>query len=217
MNLLNYEDALIHDKRAFSQYYLSLLKTKHILIFTFCQIGDYNSQIIKIYIFFLIFVINYVVSAMFYSDSTMHKIYVDEGSFDFTYQLPQIFYSLLISSSLKAILNIMGLYESNIIDIKNKKNKDEKKKELSIIKIKLVFFFLITYIFIILFWIYLGCFCAVYKNTQVHLFLSVSSSFGFSFITPFFIHLIPGIARIPALSNKNRPYLFKFSKLLQIL
>ena len=41
---------------------------------------------------------NLVVSAMFYSDETMHKIYVDEGAFDYIYQLPQMFYSFIIST-----------------------------------------------------------------------------------------------------------------------
>ena len=218
MNILNYEDALIYDKRSYSQYYLSLIKTKHILIFTFFQRGDYNSQIIKIYIFFLTYVINYVISAMFYSDSTIHKIYVDEGSFDFTYQLPQMCYSLLITISLKAALNVLGLYENNIIEIRKKiKAKKDIENDKTKIKIKVFLFFVISYVFIFFFWLYLGCFCAVYKNTQIHLFFSVSSSFGLSFISPFFIYLLPGLFRIPSLNGKNeRPYLFKFSKLLQI-
>ena len=122
LNSLDYEEAFENDKRTFIQYYLSLLRTKHILIFTFFQFRDYNSQIIKIYIFFLTFTINFAVSAMFYSDSTMHKIYEDAGSFDFTYQLPQMFYSLIISTILKGLLNFLGLYESNILEIKNSKS-----------------------------------------------------------------------------------------------
>jgi len=59
MNSLDYKEAKLKDKRTYCQYYLSLLRTKHILIFTFCQTRDYNSQIIKIYIFFFTFAINY--------------------------------------------------------------------------------------------------------------------------------------------------------------
>ena len=97
MNSLNYDEAKKLDKRNYCQYYMSLLRTNHILIFSFCQNKDYNSKIIKIYIFFLTFTINYLISAMFYSDDTMHKIYEDKGNFDFTYQLPllyQQFYKL---------------------------------------------------------------------------------------------------------------------------
>jgi len=155
---------------------------------------------------------------MFYSDSTMHKIYIDEGSFDFTYQLHQMIYSMLISTALNFLLNYLGLYEEDIIEFKNEKNKKLKKGQILFkIKCKVTLFFMITYMLLIFFWIYLGCFCAVYKNTQIHLLLDVTSSFGLSFITPFAICLIPGIFRILSLRSKtNRPFLFKFSKILQL-
>ena len=55
LNSLSYEDALIYDKRNYCQYYCSLLKLNHIIIFSFyCNSKDYNSQIIKIF-FFLFF------------------------------------------------------------------------------------------------------------------------------------------------------------------
>jgi len=220
INSLKYEEAKKIDNRTYSEYYISLLRSKHILLFTFFQHNDYNSQLIKIYIFFFIFSINYFVSAMFYSDDTLHKIYVDEGSFDFTYQLPKMFYSFIISTVLKSLLNILGLYEQNIITFKADKKYDLKtqKNVLFKIKCKILFFFVITDILLIFFLIYLGCFCAVYKNTQTHLLLNVSSSFCISFISPFFIYLLPGIFRLSSLKNKaNKPLLYKFSKLLQLL
>ena len=221
MNLLNYEEALINDKRTYFQYYKSLLMTKHILIFTFFQFKDYNSRALKIYIFFFTFAINYTVSSMFYSDSTMHKIYKDEGSFNFTYQLPQMFYSLIITSVLKSILNNLGLYENNLIIIKNTQSPALEqiiKKESKIIKLKIISFFIITYILLFFLWIFLGCFCAVYKNTQIHLLEEVTSSFAISFITPIFVCLLPGIFRIPSLRNKqkNKKCMFNFSKFIQI-
>ena len=219
-NSLKYEEAKTKDRRSYCQYYFSLLRTKHILIFTFCQFGDYNSKPIKIYIFFLTLAINYIVSAMFYSDATMHKINKDKGSFDFTYQLPIMAYSMLISAVLKTLINTLGLYEEEILSFKNSKNRNlvEGQKVLYRIKCKILLFFIITYNLIFFFWIFLGCFCAVYKNTQIHLLIDVSSSFGLSFITPFFINLLPGVFRIPSLKGKiKRPYLFRFSKLLQFI
>ena len=222
MNSFSYEEALKHDFRTYSQFYISLIKTKHIFVFTFFKIEDFNSQIIKIYIFLFTFYINYTVSVMFYTDSTMHKIYIDKGTFDFTYQLPQMIYSLLISILLKTILNILGLYGSNILElIKCEKEKIEINilKTSKKIKCKIILFFIITYLLLFLFWVYLGCFCSVYKNTQVHLILDVLSSFLISFIIPFIIYLFPGIFRILSLKDRNKrsPLLFKFSKLLQML
>ena len=215
LNELQYKDALKKDKRTFTQFYLSLLKTKHILIFSFFQLKDYNSQIIKIFIFFFTFYLNLIISAMFYSDSTMHKIYIDDGAFDFTYQLPQMIYSVIISSILLILLKYLGLYEQDLIEFK--KGNKNKTKVLSYIKIKIIFFFILAYILLFSSWIYLGCFCVVYKNTQIHLIKDVLSSFSLSFITPFFVFLLPSVFRIVSLKNKNRKnsILFKISNFIQ--
>ena len=62
-------------------------------------------------------------------------------------------------------------------------------------------------------------FGAIYKNTQLHLLKDTLISFGISMLTPFAIYLLPGLFRIPSLSNPNkkREWLYKFSKLLQLL
>jgi len=219
INELNYQDAIKKDKRSFIQIFISLLKTNHILIFSFFQLNDYNSSMIKIYIFFFTFSMNYVVSAMFYSDSTMHKIYVDNGSFDFTYQLPQMFYSYIISTILNNLINLLGLYEGDIVEFKYiEKTRGKIKRLLFKIKLKIILFFIISYILIFFFWIYLGCFCAVYKNTQFHLFKDVLSSFALSFITEFLYNILPSVLRLISLKDKKGKLyiLFKLSNILQI-
>jgi len=162
---------------------------------------------------------SYTLNAMFYSETLMHKIYIESGKFNFLYQIPQMIYSSLISSFLNTIIRSLGLYQKNIIKIKKfkmEKMENKKKKELKKIKFKVLLFFIISYIFVIFFWVYLGSFCAVYKNTQVHLLKEVLSSIAFSFILPFFIYLIPGIFRISAL-KKESSILYKFSKILQLI
>jgi hypothetical protein len=54
INSLVYKEAIIIDNRTFLQYYISLLKSKHILIFSFYT-NDYNSKIIKITFFLFSF------------------------------------------------------------------------------------------------------------------------------------------------------------------
>ena len=60
-------------------------------------------------------------------------------------------------------------------------------------------------------------FCAIYVNTQIHLIKDTLISFIFSSFLPFIINLLPGICRIPALSNinNNRKVLYILSKFLQ--
>ena len=62
-------------------------------------------------------------------------------------------------------------------------------------------------------------FCAIYINTQLHLIKDTLLSFSLSLIYPFFIYLIPGLFRIPSLSNtkSKKIYLYKFSKFIQMI
>ena len=60
-------------------------------------------------------------------------------------------------------------------------------------------------------------FGAIYRNTQINLIEDTLISFGLSNLYPFFIYLLPGLFRIPALSNpkKKRKFMYNFSQLLQ--
>jgi len=206
---LEYDKALLYDKRTCVQYYLSLLRINHLFVFSFyCQSRDYNSQIIKILLFFLFFSLHFTINALFFNDKTMHKIYLDEGDYDFIYQVPQIIYSSLISSIISLIIKFLALSEKNILDLK-KENEDDKnnldiksKKLFGALKIKFILFFIFSFILLITILYYITCFCGVYTNTQVHLIKDTLVSFGLSLIYPFGIYIIPCIFRIPALNAK---------------
>ena len=221
LNSLEYDLALKHDKRNYCQYYISLLKTKHSLIFTFFNNNDYNLKIIKIDLFLFNFSLFYVINALFFNDDTMHKIYINNGDFGFIGQLPQIIYSYLISSLFSFILEMLALTEEVIIQMKkivfniqfNKRILDLGNK----IKIKIFLYFIISTIFLIFFWYYLSMFCAIYPNTQIHLIKDTLLSFVVSFIEPLGLFLIPGLLRLLSLSkkNNNRGILYKLSQMLQ--
>ena len=222
-NVLPYELAIQSDNRKYCIYYISLLKTKHIFIFSFCNNNDYNSKIIKIDLFFIGFISYYTVNALFYNDDIMHNIYEKKGAFDVEYQLPKIIYSSLISIVLNTLLKLFALSNDNIIEFKKNKNKNnvnEREKNL-INKLlgKFILYYVISIVFSLLFWYYVSMFGAIYRNTQLYLLKDTLISFGLSLIYPFIIYLLPGLFRIPALSDsKNkRKCLYNFSKVLQIL
>ena len=153
----------------------------------------------------------------------MHNIYVNKGAFDIEYQLPKIFYSALISTILGIILKKLSLPNDAIVDFKKdreEKNVDERAKKLnSKIKIKFIFYFILSFIFLLFFCYYVSMFDAVYRNTQFLLLEDTLVSFGLSLIYPFFIFLIPGIFRIPALKDpqKKSEYMYRFSKVFHLL
>ena len=218
MNSLSYEEAKINDKRTFFQYYISLLKTKHLLIFSFYPSNDNNSKIIKICLFLFSFSTLYIINALFFTDKTMHKIYVDNGIFNFIYLIPKIIYSTIISSIINSVIKYLSLTNKTVTDIKKYNYKKASQKFLKIqknIKIKFLLFFIISIFILGLYWYYISCFCAVYTNTQIILLEDTLISFGLSLIYPLFIYLIPGFARIPALNDSKICY--NISKILQLL
>ena len=154
LNDLGYKKAIKYDERNYSQFYFSLVKTKHILFQIFVN-DDYNPRWIKILILFLNFSSCYVVNALFFNDDTMHKIYEDGGDFNFIYQLPQIAYSTIISIILDTIINFLALPQELVLKIKS----DKLIKNLALraeiikddIKIKSILFYIISFIYIITF------------------------------------------------------------------
>ena len=222
LNKLKYEDALLKDKRTYCQYFFSLLKKEHLLIFSFyCNDNDYNSQIIKIFLFFFYFSMNLFVNALFFDDDTIHRIYEDKGDFNFIYQLPQIIYSSLISDAINILIKFLSLSEEGILKLKGiKKIKilySKFQKLLRIFNIKFALFFIITFFMLIIFLFYVTIFCGVYVNSQIHLFDDSIISFGTSFLYEFGIYLIPGIFRIIALRSKDKSCLYGFSQFLENL
>ena len=223
LNSLDYEFAIIIDKRTYFQYYFSLVKKKHLIIFAFLPANDYNLVVIKIALFLLSFSLYFTVNGFFFSDSTMNKINEEKGAFDIIIQIPLILYSSVISAVINVILKQLSLSERQILAIKQEKNyKVALKKSNQIrkyIKIKLAVFFILSILLILFFWYFISAFCAVYKNTQMILIKDTLISFGLSMLYPFGLNLIPGMFRIPALraTKKDKICLYKFSGLVALI
>ena len=221
INSLEYEEALKFDKRNYFQYYIYLLKNNHPIIFSFGTYNDYNSRIIKIFLFFFSFCSDFTINALFFNDDTMHKIYKNKGSYDLLFQIPKIVYSTLISKLIDALIKYLALSQNNIVELKKEKEKNNVKKKyiktLYILRIKFILFFISNFIILSLFWYYITCFCGVYVNTQIHLIKDSLFSLIISLIFPFVIYLIPGIFRICALRMEKHSgrFLYKFATFLE--
>ena len=220
LNSLDYEEALSSDKRNYIQFYISLLKNNHPIIFSFFPYKDYNSRTIKIFLFFFSFCSNLVINALFFNDDTMHKIYIDEGDFNFIYQLPQIIISSLISGIIGLLIKYLALSQENISKFKQANEHRDLDKDFSellrTLKNKFVSFFIIIFLLLVFFWYYISCFCGVYVNTQEHLLKDTTFSFLSSLIYPFGFYLLPGIFRISALKSENK-FLYKFASIIEFL
>ena len=223
LNTLEYEIAIILDKRTYCQYYCSLLKKKHLILFTFYPNNDYNLVTLKICLFLLSFSLYFTINGFFFSDDTMHKIYEDKGAYNILFQIPQILYSSVVSSFINMILKKLSLSENNIISIKQEKNirklLEYSQKIKNCLIIKFIIFFILKYLFLLFFWYFISCFCAVYTNTQIILINDSLISFCLSMVYPIGLYLLPGFFRISALraKGKNKQFIYKISKIIALI
>ena len=223
LNNLEYKIAILVDKRTFIQYYCDLIRKKQLIIFTFVPIDDYNLLTLKISSFLLHFSLYMTINAFFFSDSTMHQIYIDNGNESFLCHIPQIIYSSLTSTVINTILRQLSLSENDILSIKKiklMKLSIKKANEIKVyLRIKIIIFFIVSFILTIFFWYFISCFCAVYINTQITLVKDSLLTFCLSMIYPFGINIIPGIFRITSLRarKQDQKCLYKFSQLLSLI
>ena len=221
MNSLEYNEALKIDKRGYFEYYYSLIKKKQIIIFTFILKTDYNLRVVKIALFLITLSLYFTINSFFFVDEAIHIIYEDKGIFNFVFQLPQIFYSTIISIGCNLIIKSLALSENNILKIKKNYNNSDKIEQytnlFSCLRKKIIIFFIIGFFFLIFFWYFISAFCAVYKNTQIIYLKDCSISFCLSMLYPLIISLIPGIFRIPALRNNKRKFLYMISIFFALL
>ena len=223
LNTLDYDDALILDKRTFFEYYLSLIKKRQLLLFAFLSVQDYNLQYIKISFLILSFSLSFSINGFFFNDETMHKIYINNGLVNYLYQIQQILYSSIISSVINKLLKFLSLTEKEILELKKIDSKRKFLKEITNlekqIKIKFSIFFVICYLLLFFFWYFISCFCGIYKNTQLILISDTLISFGLSMIYPFGLNIFAGLFRMPALGakNKDKKCLYKTSRIVEII
>ena len=223
INHLDYGVAIILDKRTFMQYYWSLLKKKQLILFTFYPSNDYNIRIIKMSFFIVSFSLYMTINGFFFSDSTMHKVYEDNGKFNIIYQIPQILYSTLVSMTINKLLKYLSLSEKSILDLKNEKNMKiatGKSQEIEkCLKIKLFVYFILGFLLMLFFWYFISTFCAVYSNTQTILIKNSLISFLISMIYPFGYALLPGLLRIPSLRAKNQDqeFIYRMSGIIALI
>ena len=217
---MDYENALINDKRSYWQYYWSFLKKKHMIVLTFVSNGDYNVFLLKFSLFILSLALFFSINTFFFNDTTFHQIFTQKGKYNLIYQIPKILYSTLISFIMTSLLKSLSLSQNELIAIKKELDK-AKSNELASstkkrFKIKFYLFFIIGLCLLLFFWYYLAAFGAVYKNTQMYLIKDTICSFVLTMSYPLVINFIPSLLRLIALKGekKNKVCLYKASQIV---
>ena len=113
LNYLEYKEAIKFDNRGLTQIYWSILKLNHLILFAFLPNEDYNLRTIKISLLLISFSLYFTINCFFFSDDSMHKIYVSFGKYKIINEIPQMIYSILISSTINAFMKFISLSGKN--------------------------------------------------------------------------------------------------------
>ena len=180
---MDYEEAILYDKRGYLKMYLGFLLDSQIILGTFCTDNHLDLFIIKLSFLICTFQISFFLNALFYSDEYISNAYHNDGVLDFFAGLPKSIYSLVATLFTTTLLRMLSNSKSelmNLIKGKRKNNNYALLIHLKLIKLgkKLVFYFILVYIFSLFFLYYVTAFCAVYPNSQKYWFYGCLESFG---------------------------------------
>ena len=216
LNELSYEEALISDKRNVFQLFLGKIKRENIIIFTFLIYDDYNLFIIKLSRFLFLIASDMAFNAFFFSDDSMHKLYLNYGKYDFIQDIPQMVYSTIFSQLIEVFICFLSLIDKYFYEIKKsalKGNYIKTSKIFRLIDFQLSSFYMFTSIFFIFYYYIIYLFCSVYRNTQINFIKDSVVSFCLGLIYSLVLYFISSSIRICSLKYSKK-YLFNLSELI---
>ena len=172
---LDYDEALIYDKRTFCQIFCGQLKKRQLIANTFCVKDKLKPFSIKLILFIFNISCYLVINGFLFSEEYVMKI-LRRKSKSFYYFIvdstKRIIYSSIIGVVINIIVDLLFKSDKQIRKVQNKYQDNKVLMHGEIVKIykstKLIYIvFTIFNVFImIIFIFYLFCFCGVYRNCQ---------------------------------------------------
>ena len=182
LNELDYEDAVIYDKRSFCKMLWYALKEKQTLINTFFAPNNLKPFSMKLLVLIFSFSCYFVINGFLYNEEYVSTKLESKGNKTFyeylSDSIERILYTSIVGGIISFIIGILFNTEKKINDAINKYTgnkrilKGEIAKIFRISKIIMRSFIIIQFILMILFTIYIFCFCYVYHNNKLDWFES---------------------------------------------
>ena len=216
LNDLEYGSAIKLDNRNFFNIYFYFLKREHIIFFTFFYWNDFNIFSIKLSKFFLAICTDMAFNVFFFSDESMHNVYLHGDKHDFISQLAQTIYSTIASQILQVFINYLTMTDITYYKIKelvNERhmNRNIIKSIMECLRFKIIIFFSFSFFLFLFYWYLISAFCSVYENTQRIFITDSISSFILGLLYPFVLYLFPALLRILSLKVKKVKFLYLLS------
>ena len=197
---MDYEEAIIYDKRSLFRTYWAFLVDTQIILGTFCTENYLHLFIIKLSFFICTFQISFFLNALLYTDEYISDAYHNNGVLDFVSGLPKAIYSFVATLITTNLLKMLSNCRSELAKIIREKKKNDNyinlmNNKLSKLRKKLIAYFIIIFSLGLFFLYYVTCFCAVYKYSQKYWFMGCLESFGMDSLVALAICVVLSIFR----------------------
>ena len=180
---LDYEEAIIYDKRSFLKIYWGFLIDSQIILGTFCTGNNLDLFSIKLSFLVFTFQISFFLNSLFYTDEYISNAYHNDGVLDFFTGLPKSIYSFFATLITTNLLRMLSSSKSELMGVIRRNSRFQNytniiNNKLSKLRKKLVVYFILLFVLESFFLYYVTSFCAVYRNSQKYWFIGCLESFG---------------------------------------
>jgi hypothetical protein len=174
---MEYDDAIVNDKRPFCAFYWEHLKNKQLIVNTFCNNEFLKPITMKLLILILCFDLYFVVNGLFYSEEYISELFhstKEETFFSFFERsIERVIYTTFVGVIIEYIISFFFIEDKKIkkLYLREKENfvklKYEIFKIIKSIKKRLIFFIIFCFIISIISWYYVNCFNNVYPGVKI--------------------------------------------------
>ena len=218
---MDYEEAIIYDKREYLKMYWGFLVDTQIILGTFCTDNHLDLFVIKLSFFVFTFQISFFLNALFYTDEYISNAYHNDGVLDIISGLPKSIYSYIATLITTNLLRILSNSKSELIGLIKDNLKYKTYLYLIHIKLaklrkKLIIYFILVFLLTLFFLYYVTAFCSTYKYSQKYWFLGCIESFGMDSLVSVIICIFLALFRLISI-KKHIKYLYLFSNLISTL
>ena len=220
MQELDYEEAIILDKRSYLKMCWGYLIDSQIILGTFFINNNLDLFVIKLSFLVITFQTNFFLNALFYTDDYISDAYHNNGTLDFFSGLPKSIYSFIATLIITNILRMFSNSKNELMRVIRRNSSFNNYINIINIKLaklrkKLIIYFILVFLFSSFFLYYVSVFCAVYKYSQKYWFLGCLESFGIDFLVALLGSFLIGLLRYISIKNHMK-CLYIFANILNI-
>ena len=220
---MEFDDALVKDKRTFCELFIENLKEDQIIANTFIAEDPLKPRTIKIILFILNIILYFVINGLFFSEEYIIELYHLETEDKFFSFLPRsisrFFYTTMVSVIVHIIIDCIFIEENKIKRILLREKEDilQLRYEIAVtsnsIKKRYNIFIIICFFICIISWYYVCCFNNVYKGVKEEWIKSSITIIIIMQILSILVSLLEAILRQVSFECKSEK-IYKFRQIL---